>query len=137
MQMTNGEIIANYRQAKNKKEQLKILAELNACTQDEIKKILLEGGLDVRQLPRTREKTEKVTEKNKAAYIPPMVEISCADGNMPPEKELPSNIILQALQCFRADIENRMAKEEEEHAARMRSYMKRLEQIDEIVGGMA
>ena len=137
MQMTNGEIVASYRQAKNKKEQVKILAELNCCTQDEIKKILLEGGLDVRELPRNRAATTKATAESKATYSAPTVEIVSAEGGVLLEEASPSDIILQALQVFRVDIESRMAKEEEEHAHRMRSYMKRLEQIDEIAGGMA
>lgn len=137
MQMTHGEIVASYRQAKNKKEKVKILAELNACTKDEIKKILLEGGLDVRELPRNRAATATATAEPKATYCAPTVEITPTEGGIPPEKESPSEIILLALQVYRADIESRMAKEEEEHAARMSGYMKRLEQIDEIQGGMA
>lgn len=137
MQMTHGEILVSYRQAKNKKEQVKILAELNACTQDEIKKILLETGADVRELPRNRATTAEVTTKPKPTYAAPTVEITPTEGSVLPEKESPSEIVLLALQVYRADIESRMAKEEEEHAARMSGYMKRLEQIDEIQGGMA
>jgi len=136
MQMTNGEIVASYRQAKNKKEQVKILAELNACKNEEITEILVDGGVAANQLPRTREK--KAPEKNKPIHTAPVVEVTADTASTPPmTKESPSDIILQALQCYRADIENRMAIEEEEHTARMSSYMKRLEQIDEIQGGMA
>ena len=48
MQMTNSEIIANYRQSKNKAEQVKILAELNACPVERIIGILTAGGIDAR-----------------------------------------------------------------------------------------
>lgn len=136
MQMTNGEIVASYRQAKNKKEQVKILAELNACKIEEITKILVEGGVAPNQLPRNRE--NKAPEKSQPTYTAPVVEVTADTASTPPmNKESPSEIILQALQCYRADIENRMAIEEEEHAARMSGYMKRLEQIDEIQGGVA
>ncbi len=135
MQMTNGEIVASYRQAKNKKEQVKILAELNACNVEEITKILVEGGVAPNQLPRNRE--NKAPEKSQPTYTAPVVEVTADTAPPPMHKESPSDIILQALQCYRADIEKRMAIEEEEHTARMSSYMKRLEQIDEIQGGMA
>jgi len=44
MQMTVSEIECEYRQAKNKLEQLKILADENSTTVDEIKKILVSTG---------------------------------------------------------------------------------------------
>lgn len=48
MQMTNGEIITSYKQAKNGSEQVKILAELNACSIERIIGILTDGGVDHR-----------------------------------------------------------------------------------------
>lgn len=42
--MKPDEIVVRYRQAKDKSEQLKILAELNACTVDEIIDVLCEHG---------------------------------------------------------------------------------------------
>lgn len=44
MQMTVSEIECEYRQAKKKDEQLKILADENGTTVEEIKKILVETG---------------------------------------------------------------------------------------------
>lgn len=44
MQMTHSEIVNNYRDAKNKSSQIQVLAELNACTPEYIKKILKENG---------------------------------------------------------------------------------------------
>ena len=44
MTMTDNEICRNYRAAKNKLEQIKILADMNCTTVDEIKKILISGG---------------------------------------------------------------------------------------------
>lgn len=54
MQMTDIEIVSRYRRAENKKEQLSILAQLNACDEDDIKKILLQGGLTEEDLPKKR-----------------------------------------------------------------------------------
>ena len=44
MEMDNGEIVRNYRAAKNKNEQIKILADLNAYSSQEILDILTEAG---------------------------------------------------------------------------------------------
>lgn len=54
MQMSNEEIVRSYREAKDKAKQLGILSELNACDKQKIKDILAEGGIDHRQLPRSR-----------------------------------------------------------------------------------
>ena len=47
MQMTNEEICRDYRQAKNKFKQIKILSELNQCKPDEIISILKNEGVQV------------------------------------------------------------------------------------------
>lgn len=47
MQMKDSEIIRRYKQSDKKREQIKILAELNACTKEDIRQILRDAGLDV------------------------------------------------------------------------------------------
>lgn len=44
MQMTNEEICRSYRQAKDKQNQIQILAELNNCKANEIREILKDSG---------------------------------------------------------------------------------------------
>lgn len=96
--MFKNEIIVSYKNAKNKKKQVKILAELNDCSQEEIIKILREGGVDQRELPRNRKKNgdsepaeetkEPAEEENKPAEeteklveVPEIVEaIQIVDG---------------------------------------------------------
>ena len=52
--MKNDEIVMRYRQAKHKGEQIKILAELNACTVDDILAVLVEhGGYQLQRISRT------------------------------------------------------------------------------------
>lgn len=55
MEMTNSEIVRSYKEARAKKAQIKILAELNAVTTGEIEEILREGGilLDTKTRKRT------------------------------------------------------------------------------------
>lgn len=52
MQMTSAEIVREYRQAKDQKMQIGILADLNACGPGQIKKILQEAGEIIPMPPR-------------------------------------------------------------------------------------
>ena len=54
MEMTNAEIVRQYKEAKQKNKKIKILAQLNACDETTIRKILIEGGA-------IEEKTQKPT----------------------------------------------------------------------------
>ena len=51
MEMTDGEICQEYRLAKNKEEQIRILADLNRSDQQSIINILISGGENVRFSP--------------------------------------------------------------------------------------
>lgn len=67
MEMTKNEILRDWEGAKDKKAQIQILADLNQTSQEEIKNILIEMGVDYRRLPREREKkNEKAAEAPKA-----------------------------------------------------------------------
>lgn len=50
MQMTESEIVKSYHEAKRKREQVKILADLNNCSKEEITAILFKNGIDQREL---------------------------------------------------------------------------------------
>lgn len=63
--MTDEEIVRNYREAKNKREQVKILADLNCMSREEIIQILKDGGIKQQELPRNR--GEKKAEAEKTA----------------------------------------------------------------------
>lgn len=67
MQMTKDEILTSFKQAKNPAEQVRILADLNATNVPTIKRILLEGGVDIRKLPGERKKAAPAKPKEKAA----------------------------------------------------------------------
>ena len=49
MTMTESEICLSYQQAKSKKRQIRVLAELNATTQTEIRKILEKNNYSTRK----------------------------------------------------------------------------------------
>ena len=60
--MTKEEICRDYKLAANKREQIKILAELNACTKQQIADILIEDGQEV---PKWYQKKEESQEPKK------------------------------------------------------------------------
>lgn len=54
MEMTKADILRDWKEAKDKKNQVRVLAELNCTTQEHIVAILKEMGVDGRLLPRKR-----------------------------------------------------------------------------------
>ena len=52
MNMTGGEIALSFRAAKDRRRQVEILAQLNACTTRDIVKVLLENGFAPEDLPK-------------------------------------------------------------------------------------
>lgn len=67
LSMSAGEIVTNYKQAKDKKKQITILSQLNLCTTDEIIEILKANGIDGRSLPRTKKDKSASTPRAKNA----------------------------------------------------------------------
>lgn len=74
MDMKPDEIVVRYRQAKHKAEQIKILADLNACTVDDIIRVLVNHGDyapralnkvrgDAKKLPKMAEPTTEEPEE--------------------------------------------------------------------------
>ena len=59
MQMTVEEIQRNYRLAKDKKKQIEILADLNLCEQDEIKKII---GIEIKRRGRKKKESDSISD---------------------------------------------------------------------------
>ncbi len=120
MDMTAAEILKNYREAKDKKRQVRILADMNVCTIDEIKAILIAGGIDKRELPRTRQKT--ATETNDPKFTATARQLS---------------VITTALQLYREQIlqESKAAKNaHEEHMAKLSEAMAEVDRILEMIG---
>lgn len=68
MQMTNDEIAREYREAANKRAQIRILAQLNTCPVETITDILAGAGEDIPKKTGPKPKVEK-----KAYTIPAVV----------------------------------------------------------------
>lgn len=74
MDMTPDEIVVRYRQAKHKGEQLNILADLNACSVDDIVNVLVEhGGYQLERMSRSRGKAKLLREAAPKEPVPPTV----------------------------------------------------------------
>lgn len=70
MDMTPDEIVVRYRQAKEKGKQLNILAQLNACSVDDIVNVLVEhGGYKLDRLSRSRGKAKLLKQEESTKII--------------------------------------------------------------------
>ena len=76
--MDNGEIYRSYKDAKNKKEQMMILAELNATTIERIREILLAQGVPPQSLPRNRKKKSEAQAPSVPFSLQPASEAATA-----------------------------------------------------------
>lgn len=65
MQFTPTEMATIYRQAADKRNQIRVFMDTNNQTADEVKKSLLEGGILAQQFPRERNTHNKAAEKPK------------------------------------------------------------------------
>lgn len=77
LKMTPEEIRRSFNEAAKKGEQITILAELNLCSKDEIKEVLLEQGVPETEIPkqgrRRKEAGEKKEGSKKKVDVPPEV----------------------------------------------------------------
>lgn len=58
MEMTEQEIVNKYNRAESKSKQIKILAELNACSTQQIKDVLSKNGIKLRGIKTELQKVE-------------------------------------------------------------------------------
>lgn len=94
MDMKPDEIVVRYRQAKDKAEQLQILADLNCCTVDGIINVLCEhGGYKPQLFNKAKVKLNKQIPYKKPEIIPE-----------PPKQEPEKETVDSALDILRAEI---------------------------------
>ncbi len=70
-EMTVGQIITEFRQAKDRKYTLQALADQVCCTVDDMKELLISHGVKPVEMPRARRKKEPVENFRGGVEIPP------------------------------------------------------------------
>ena len=70
MEMNENEIVKNYRESKNKKQQIDILADMNCCKPEQIKEILKKNGVDLRGGNYRAKKEETPKEETMKENVP-------------------------------------------------------------------
>lgn len=104
MDMTPDEIVVRYRQAKHKGEQLNILADLNACSVDDIVNVLVEhGGYQLERMSRSRGKAKLLREAAPKEPVPPAVKKPYKKPEIIPEP-VPEMLVDSALNVIRAEL---------------------------------
>ena len=120
MQMTDNEIVKSYKEAKEKKKQIEILSQLNACDVAKIREILIANGV---QFPGPKPKKVK-EEKTKVVAV-----ISNDAPTLPAVKAIPEfvdmavNDRLTYLRSTIAIVEERLTKLKTEEAELSRWLM--------------
>lgn len=116
LNMSNDEILASWRDAKDRKAQITILAELNATTEEDIRDRLIAQGVDGRQLPRKARPGANRPKKDAAA---PGKADTCrtAEG-----EEIPMEAVIRGLR-----------QELERTESRKRGLAQRVEMLTEAI----
>ena len=68
LEMTPEEIVRSYREAIDKKHQIEVLSDLNVCSKEVIRKVLIENGVKPQELPRQRKKAPAAVAAEVKAY---------------------------------------------------------------------
>lgn len=146
MVMTNEDIVRSYKEAKDRRAQIKVLAELNVCPQELIIEILKEGGVDWRELPRQRKKADVAASSSEPCGT---VSSASADGSSKGLEKAeaadkvesmklgtpPAGIVEEALQLLRCDLVRTVKELREEYEAIMAQYSEKIGEIDLILCG--
>lgn len=87
MEMTTSEIVKSFREAKDRRKQMSILADLNTCTVPEIKAELEKGGVNWREFPRAGGKHRVKPKTTTAGIAVTTQESATAIDTAPIERE--------------------------------------------------
>lgn len=146
MVMTNEDIVRSYKEAKDRRAQIKVLAELNVCPQELIIEILKEGGVDWRELPKQRKKADVAASSSEACET---ASSASADGSSKALEKAeaadkggcaelgapPTGIVEEALKLLRCDLVRTVKELREEYEAIMAQYSEKIGEIDLILCG--
>lgn len=138
MEMTNGEIVASYRQAKHKSQQIGILAELNRCSNKHIIEILLDGGISLKSFNRFKDLVPADDEEPDIVECESEEELEESEDQEEPEEQSPPEETNKGIYELFAPIHDkvkdlRQKREKiDNELAELNMYLNRIE--DEIAG---
>lgn len=125
MEMSADEIVREYRTAKNKGKQVTILSELNGCTREDIIAILSAGGINPKELPRSRKKANVVPGGGHQAHCIIEQEIRTLAEHRA--------IIFVALEEYLAKMQRELEDENKGHKEREEYYTKQIALIKKTI----
>ena len=109
MQMSDAEIVRSYREAKDKRSQVGVLAELNACNKDLIREILKHNGINA---PKPGRKSTTEPEPVKAALTEMAKKaVKKEPAEKSTEDDTPDELLLFAVERLKSLQEDREARE--------------------------
>ena len=118
MQMSDSEIVRSYKEAKDKRSQVGVLAELNACSKDYIREILQRNGINAPK-PGRKSATEPEPVKAEEPKKAVLTEMAKKAVKREPEivkdeptEEVPHELLLLAAERLK-DLQE--SREEREH----------------------
>ena len=128
MQMSNADIVKMYRESKDKKAQVEILADLNVCEKETIIKILKENGVSQAELPRNRKKTERGGKSEK----PMAIQKAQSTEKAEPKEGAPMVAVTEELPEIVKEVICRQIKQEQET---IDYHSSRLKELNEFLRG--
>ena len=113
MQMSDSEIVRSYKEAKDKRSQVGVLAELNACSKDYIREILQRNGINAPKPGRksTTEPEPVKAEEPKKAVLTEMAKKAVKKEPADPEDDTPDELLLLATERLKHLQESRAEHE--------------------------
>lgn len=110
MIMTEMEMATVYRQAKDKKKQIKILMELNGLRESEVRDILFRNGIKQNEMPRNRSHKQEEMDRLVAESVPE--ELSASEPEslpvLPPPPKI-STSVLDSVEWEEAQVQEEYA----------------------------
>ena len=113
MQLSDSEIVRSYKEAKDKRSQVGVLAELNACSKDYIREILQRNGINAPKPGRksTTEPEPVKAEEPKKAVLTEMAKKAVKKEPADPEDDTPDELLLLATERLKHLQESRAEHE--------------------------
>lgn len=135
MEMTTDEIVRSFREAKDRRKQVTILAELNDCSVEEIRSTLVAGGINWRELPRAPRagkapNVETTEDPNGSRKSPPQAEIAPEDGVC---VNVDEEVILSALEAYKRQLEQEADTLKEEYEEKQAFISSRMQKVETIL----